>query len=412
MNKTLLSIALGLSISAASYGQTLTIKRDSVVTVSEDQYKVVTNRFFDNWFFGAGAGAQMYFGDHNKQAKFGERLTPYFHGYIGKWFSPGIGVRVGVDGLKVKGLTQFGPHSTGVQYDGKPWDGYWLYNEEFGYWHLRGDVLFNLTNILDGFKPNRFYNVSPYAGLGWMVTTETPNEREVSANIGVYNTFRLANALDLTLDVRGAMVHDRFDGDEGNRRNDGILSASLGLVYRFNKRDWDKPTQIKVTESYDEAQLQAILNRLKQLESGNDALRKLLAQAKDTTITNINVKRNMLAAPILVTFPINKSTVSNEARVNLGFFAKLIKETNPNFVYSITGYADEGTGTPAINERLSRERADAIYNVLVNEFKVNPNQLKKDHKGGVANMFYNDPRLSRAVITIADLLLNEKIEEN
>ncbi len=412
MNKTLLSIALGLSFSAASYGQTLTIKRDSVVTVSEDQYKVVTNRFFDNWFFGAGAGAQMYFGDHNKQAKFGERLTPYFQGYIGKWFSPGIGVRVGVDGLKVKGLTQFGPHSTGVKYDGKPWDGYWLYNEEFGYWHLRGDVLFNLTNILDGFKPNRFYNVSPYAGLGWMVTTETPNEREVSANIGVYNTFRLANALDLTLDVRGAMVHDRFDGEEGNRRNDGILSSSLGLVYRINKRDWDKPTQIKVTESYDEAQLQAILNRLKQLEADNDALRKLLAQAKDTTITNINVKRNMLAAPILVTFPINKSTVSNEARVNLGFFAKLIKETNPNFVYSITGYADEGTGTPAINERLSRERAEAIYNVLVNEFKVNPNQLRKEHKGGVANMFYNDPRLSRAVITIADLLLNEKIEEN
>ncbi|WP_394350246.1 OmpA family protein [Sphingobacterium endophyticum] len=102
----------------------------------------------------------------------------------------------------------------------------------------------------------------------------------------------------------------------------------------------------------------------------------------------------------------NRSTVSNEARVNLGFFSKLIKETNPEFVYTITGYADRGTGTPAINERLSRERADVIYDVLVREFKVDPSQLRKYHKGGVANMYYDDPRLSRAVITVADILLN------
>lgn len=410
MNKKLLTIALGLSISAASYGQTLTVKRDSVVTESDDKYEVKTNRFFDNWFLGLSAGGQMYFGDHNKQQEFGDRISPYFQGYIGKWFTPGIGVRAGIDGFKIVGLTQNGSHSTGERYDKIPWDGYWLTNQEFNYWHVRGDVMFNLTNIFAGYKPNRFYNVSPYVGLGWMVSTETPVEREVSANLGIYNSFRLANALDLTLDVRGAMVNDRFDGETGGRKDEGQLSASLGLVYRFNKRDWDRPSTVKITESYDEAELRSILDRLKQLEADNDALRKLLADAKDTTITNINVKKNMLAAPILVTFPINKSTVSNEARVNLGFFAKLIHDTNPSFVYTITGYADEGTGTPEINERLSRERADAIYNVLVNEFKVNPNQLKKFHKGGVANMYYNDPRLSRAVITIADILLNEKVD--
>ncbi|GAA4141310.1 OmpA family protein [Sphingobacterium kyonggiense] len=404
MNKKLLAIALGLGISAASYGQTLTVKRDSVVTEDTDKYSVKTNRFFDNWFFGASAGGQMFFGDHNKQAEFGDRISPYFQGYVGKWFTPGIGVRAGVDGFKIVGLTQNGSHSTGP-YDKIPWEGYELTRQEFSYWHVRADVLFNLTNIIAGYKADRFYNISPYAGLGWMVTTEEPIEREVSANIGLFNTFRLAKSLDLTLDIRGAMVNDRFDGEIGGRRNEGQLSTSLGLVYKFNKRDWNRPTTTTITETYDQAEFQNLISRLQKLEADNDALRKLLAEAKDSTITNINVKKNLLAAPILVTFPINKSTVSNEARVNLGFFAKLIKETNSEFVYSITGYADEGTGTPAINERLSKARAEAIYNVLVNEFNVNPKQLKTSHKGGVPNMFYNDPRLSRAVITIADILI-------
>lgn len=35
----------------------------------------------------------------------------------------------------------------------------------------------------------------------------------------------------------------------------------------------------------------------------------------------------------------------------------------------------------------------------MNEFDVSEKQLRIDYKGGVENMFYNDPRLSRAVIT-------------
>lgn len=51
------------------------------------------------------------------------------------------------------------------------------------------------------------------------------------------------------------------------------------------------------------------------------------------------------------------------------------------------------------NEKLSKERAHAVYDCLVKEFGVKESQLRIDYKGGVENMFYNDPRLSRAVIT-------------
>ena len=106
-----------------------------------------------------------------------------------------------------------------------------------------------------------------------------------------------------------------------------------------------------------------------------------------------------MAAANLVTFQIGKSKLSNEARANLGLLAEVIKEADPNAVYTITGYADAGTGSKKINERLSKERAQAVYDCLVKEFGVSEKQLRMEYKGGVDNMFYDDPRLSRAVIT-------------
>ncbi|MGV6943862.1 OmpA family protein [Sphingobacterium kyonggiense] len=174
----------------------------------------------------------------------------------------------------------------------------------------------------------------------------------------------------------------------------------MGLTYRFKKRDWDKPKETII--SYDEKELKNLIARVNQLAKDNDALAKQLAEAEGKTITDIVVEKKVLAAPILVTFEINKSILSNEARVNLGFFAKVIKQGNPDIVYRVTGYADAGTGTSEINERLSSERANAVYKCLVNEFHVSPKQLKVDYKGGVENMYYNDPKLNRAVISIAD----------
>lgn len=391
--KALFTALLTLSSSMLLHAQTSSVKTD---TLSQDRYQVATNRFCSNWFISAGAGLQTYFGDHNRQMDLGDTFTLAYSAQLGKWFSPGIGVRAGATGFDIKGLTQNGSHSTGEVYDASQG----LSVQKFKYHHIHGDVLFNLSNIFGGYRENRFYTFTPFVGLGWMVTEDGPKQEEVSANIGFLNAFRLSNALDLTLDIRGAMVNDSFDGELGGRRQEGSLTGLLGLSYKFKKRGWDKPVNT-TTIQYDDQELNVLRNKINQLASDNDALLKQLADAKNNSITEIIVEKKVLAAPILVTFPINKSTVSNEARVNLGFFAKIIKEGNADIVYNVTGYADKGTGTAKINERLSKDRAQAIYNVLIKEFQVSPSQLNMSHEGGVANMYYNDPRLSRAVITMA-----------
>ncbi|GHE39890.1 OmpA family protein [Sphingobacterium griseoflavum] len=393
----ILMLGLGLTfVFSGIRAQSSKVTADSTVEVSADKHRVVTNKFADNWFVGAGVGAQFFYGDHNRQMNFGDRLVPAYEFFVGKWFTPGIGTRLAINGIQNKGVTQNGSHSTGVIYDASQG----LYNQEFNYLNLHGDVLFNFTTLFKGYKPDRFYEISPYVGLGYMFTWEEPTANEVSANIGLFNKFRLNRAWDLTLDLRGSMVQDRFDGELGGRKDEGMLTAAVGLVYKIGKRDWGKETT--TTIRYDNsAEISALRARVNELAQSNESLRKQLAQAKDSSVTDVIVEKNILAAPILVTFPINKSTVSNEARVNLGFFAKIIREGNPALRYHIVGYADKGTGSKATNQRLSRERAEAIYNVLVREFNVPASQLEVDYKGGVDNMFYDDPRLSRAVITIA-----------
>lgn len=380
----------------ASEAQSTAATADTTVEVSTDKHRVVTNKFADNWFVGVGSGVQFFYGDHNRQMNFGERLVPAFELYTGKWFTPGIGTRLGVNGIKNKGVTQNGSHSTGVIYDASQN----LYNQEFNYLNVHADVLFNFTNLFKGYQPDRFYEISPYVGIGYMFTWDEPTSDEVSANLGLFNTFRLNESWKVTLDLRGSMVNDRFDGELGGRKDEGMLTAAVGILYNFGRKNWGKETKTTIRIENTE-EINALRDQVNALARDNEALKRQLQNAKDSSVTDVIVDRNILAAPILVTFPINKSTVSNEARVNLGFFADIIKSGNPEIKYQIVGYADKGTGSKTTNIRLSRERAEAIYNVLVREFGVSTSQLEVDYKGGVNNMFYDDPRLSRAVITIA-----------
>lgn len=174
------------------------------------------------------------------------------------------------------------------------------------------------------------------------------------------------------------------------------LAVTLGLTYKFPLRSWGKSTT--KTVMFSDEELQQMRQRLKDMNLENQRLKDQIADSSNKT-TEIMIEKNWVAAPHLITFEIGKSELSNEARVNLGFLAKVMKENIRKVVYTVIGYADKGTGSAAFNEHLSKARAEAVYNCLINEFEVPRETLKVTHQGGVDNMFYDDPRLSRAVIT-------------
>lgn len=398
IKKTMLA-ALAMAASGTALAQEAQTVQNGdfteTVEYSTDKFKVETNRFWSNWFVSAGGGVNLYFGDHDKQVKFGKRLAPAVDVAIGKWFTPGIGVRFAYSGLSVKGATQTGIHSTGEEVPGKGGYGYWLTKQKFNYFNFHLDAMFNVSNLLFGYNPNRVYSLSPYVGLGVMKTNDTPKATEIAGHFGLLNSFRLCDALDLNLDIRGTLVSDAFDGEAYGRGGEGMLSATVGLTYKFKKRGWDKA---KTVVRIDNRAINALRQQLSDAEAENDRLKRALAEGNRQKAKEIVTK----ASANLVTFPIGKATLSNEARANLGMMAEAIKSGDKSVVYTITGYADAGTGSKRINERLSKRRAEAVFNCLVKEFGVSESQLRVDHKGGVDNMFYDDPRLSRAVITKAN----------
>ena len=398
IKKTMLA-ALALAASGTAMAQEAQTVQNGdfteTVEYSTDKFKVETNRFWSNWFVSAGGGVNLYFGDHDKQVKFGKRLAPAVDVAIGKWFTPGIGVRFAYSGLSVKGATQTGIHSTGEEVPGKGGYGYWLTKQKFNYFNFHLDAMFNVSNLLFGYNPNRVYSLSPYVGLGVMKTNDTPKATEIAGHFGLLNSFRLCDALDLNLDIRGTLVSDAFDGENSGRGGEGMLTATVGLTYKFKKRGWDKA---KTVVRIDNRAINALRQQLSDAEAENERLKRALAEGNREKAKEIVTK----ASANLVTFPIGKATLSNEARANLGMMAEAIKSGDKSVVYTITGYADAGTGSKRINERLSKRRAEAVFNCLVKEFGVSESQLRVDHKGGVDNMFYDDPRLSRAVITKAN----------
>lgn len=398
IKKTMLA-ALALAASGTAMAQEAQTVQNGdfteTVEYSTDKFKVETNRFWSNWFVSAGGGVNLYFGDHDKQVKFGKRLAPAVDVAIGKWFTPGIGVRFAYSGLSVKGATQTGIHSTGEEVPGKGGYGYWLTKQKFNFFNFHLDAMFNVSNLLFGYNPNRVYSLSPYVGLGVMKTNDTPKATEIAGHFGLLNSFRLCDALDLNLDIRGTLVSDAFDGEAYGRGGEGMLSATVGLTYKFKKRGWDKA---KTVVRIDNRAINALRQQLSDAEAENERLKRALAEGNREKAKEIVTK----ASANLVTFPIGKATLSNEARANLGMMAEAIKSGDKSVVYTITGYADAGTGSKRLNERLSKRRAEAVFNCLVKEFGVSESQLRVDHKGGVDNMFYDDPRLSRAVITKAN----------
>lgn len=395
MKKVIVLSALLLVTGMSVYAQedfSKSIKTTTTIVENADKYKVETNRFWSNWFVTAGGGALIFFGDHNMQMKFGDRLSPALDIGFGKWFTPGIGVRFMYSGLTIKGATQNGSHSTGKVYDASQW----LDEQKFDFMNIHGDVLFNASNLLCGYNEKRFWSVTPYVGLGWILTWETPRARNFNASIGLINSFRLSSAFDLNLDVRGTATKDEFDGERGGRKEEGLLSVTVGVTYKFPRRTWGRSTVKTITFSDEELRL--MREQLKAMNDENNRLKNELVETSNK-VTERVVETNILSAPYLVTFQIPRYALSNEARVNIGFQAKIMKE-NKNAVYTIIGYADKGTGTKEFNQFLSKSRAEAVYNCLVNEFGVPASQLKITYEGGVDNMFYDDPRVSRAVITV------------
>ena len=209
---------------------------EEVVEYSDNKYKVETNTSRHDWFISVGAGGQGYFGDHDRQCDFGDRLAPALDIAVGKWFTSGIGVRLMYSGLQQRGATKHpgdpnedSAHGTGdpVKGGGAP---HWLEKQKFNISNIHADVMFNLVQLFG--KQESDWGISPYVGIGWAHVGGSPKADGVSGNFGLLTSYNLNSRLALNLDVRGVLMKDGMDGEKGGR-GEGMMTVTLGVSYFF-----------------------------------------------------------------------------------------------------------------------------------------------------------------------------------
>ena len=168
-----------------------------------------------------------------------------------------------------------------------------------------------------------------------------------------------------------------------------IIGASINFKDKRDKAASVAP----VVAPLNNAELDRLNNEISRLMAENAQLRNQKPEKEVVTVDNSRI----VTFPYLVNFTVNKTDVVNREKVNLETVAQMIKAT-PEKKYSVIGYADKQTGTPEGNAVLASNRAQNVYDILVNQYGVKPSQLVKDSKGGVDYMYMNDEQLSRSVI--------------
>ena len=178
-----------------------------------------------------------------------------------------------------------------------------------------------------------------------------------------------------------------------------------GIDYRWSRYPHTRTFMVGVKINFgnetkkpvvqDNGELSRLNSEIDKLRAENDQLRNRQPEVKKEVITKESTK--YITYPYLVTFALGNSDINNQEKVNLQGIADMIKNT-PNRTFSVIGYADKQTGTEEINTRLAKNRAQNVYDLLTKEYGVPASRLTLDSKGGVDNMYLNDPRLSRAVI--------------
>jgi outer membrane protein OmpA-like peptidoglycan-associated protein len=368
---------------------------ETVIEVQGQKGPYVTNGFWDNWFVTAGGGAQIYFGESDGHGSFGKRIAPALDISFGKWITPSVGVRAQYSGLQAKGWT-YGklPYS-----DGSPdSDGY--YKEKFNTMNLHADFLWNISNAIGGERTDRFWNLVPYAGVGWARSSgNSTHKNEIALNVGLLHNWTISDAVDISIDMRSMFVNQRLVYSNGSSGVDALVSVTAGISYKMGARGFQRASDLVVIEDntrYVEeiAMLEGMLAKAEQKRA------KLMQQLESQNAELTQERNEEFPVPVFpdlaIFFEIGKATLNDKAMVNIGYVADMLKQF-PDKRYVLYASADKETGTPEFNMQLSQKRGEAVMNAMVEKFGVNPEQLRIVAVGSQQQKF-DKAQLNRVVV--------------
>lgn len=349
----------------------------------------VKNGFWDNWFIGAGASGNVYFGDHDAQASFFDRVTVAPTIQFGKWINPYLGFRI-----KASGLTN--QHT--FNNDAKSMDRHKFVNTE-------ANIMWNVTDYLMDYNSKRVYSFIPYVGAGWAYGYDYknyPDEKytpdhvhSATVDVGIINRFRFTDRLALDIELSGKLLKDHFDARIDSKHTyDALGSVSASLVYNLGKPTFSQAVL------RDQREIDDLNNKInsQRAEIASLSQRPAVAPQPEVVVKEVVKVVDKSQEPVnnVVLFPINGTKIQSHQEVNVYNVAKYLRE-NTGAKVRVIGYTDKATGTAAINEKLSRERAQNVADIITGKYGIAKDRVIVEWEG-MTNPPFDVVEWNRAVI--------------
>ena len=341
-------------------------------TVQEFDHQDVTQTFKSHWFINLQGGAQYTLGE----AKFKDLISPNVQAAIGYQFTPVFGIRLQGNAWQSKGA----------------FDNDQVYTYKYKYVAPGLDFMFNLSNLLCGWNPDRFFNVTAFLGGGaniawdngeantlhnqgfkmeyiWDGTKVRPFGRG-----GLQFGFRLSDAVQFLLEGNANILTDKYNSKKAGNP-DWYFNALAG--FRIN------------------------LGKVRNVET-HDVYRDVVVYDtiyKTVVIEDANARRiEPLRRDIF--FLRNQTDIRDTESQKVADIADYLNKY-PTAKVNIVGYADVQTGNATINARLAQQRADVVVKTLVENYGISADRISYDSKGDTEQPFVEND-LNRVSICIAE----------
>lgn len=358
-------------IMLAIAGVSLTSMAQETETTTE-KYSVATNSFWSNWFVQGGVQWTAFYSslehgfDTSNNPLKSFRSNPQASVAIGKWFTPGLGLRTKVSGIWGKAN-----------------------GDSFKYWNAQEQVLFNLSNMFCGYNPKRVYNCIPFAGAGF-ARNMSSDMYAMGMSIGLLNEFNINKRVAINLELGWNRLENDFyseghanNGPRGWDSHDNYLYAEIGLTLNIGKTGWAKVPDVDAIKALSQSQIDALNAQLADSKSENERLKAMLNEKPKEVAMPESIKQ-FITTPVSVFFNIGKTDVANpKDLVNVEALAKYAKTNNSKIM--VTGFADSATGTPQINQKLSVKRAEIVKGELI-KMGVHADNISTQAHGGVETL--------------------------
>ncbi|WOG03329.1 OmpA family protein [Segatella copri] len=362
------------------------------VTASAQEADKTVNVFNPHWYVQAQVGGQYTLGEIG----FSDLISPNAQVGLGYNFNKVVGARLSFNAWQSKGGQKVNTTT---------------YKWKWNYVAPMVDATFNLTNLFCEYNPERVVSVGVFGGIGaniawsneeaatakagimsnyknssenpleylWKKTDGKGSKAFFAARLGANVDFRVSDRVSLGLEVSANTLSDHYNSKKAGNP-DWYFNALVGAKIALGKTHTTKTIPAPKP-------VEKIIERV---------IEKQVVPAPAPVETKKEVAAEEFRRDIF--FTIGNSVIAKSQASKITEIVNYMKE-NPDAKITLTGYADKGTGSDAINDKVAARRAQTVYNALAAKGVAKSRMIKKS--AGSRVQPFSENGMNRVTICIA-----------